>query len=361
MRPWLSTAFSQFGRGRDSRRNIRSRRSRASSRSGPTRSSRGRRARRRARHRRGQRWRRAPAAAGRHARTDTRRIPVVAARIAVPAVMRPVARRGGSRRLVVAVTAARRRFPGRGRRRTAIPAAAAIAAGRERGGGERGDERDMDRGALFHSAAFWTRAQTITGGTQGTTSCLRVQNRAPDVAVMVRRPWSAPRRARRPRRRRPDRPGSSGGSASDRRPARRRAGCRSGCSARRSSASEMLSRYLTSARRLLPCAAMITRLPDADRRRDRRVPVRQEPRDRVLQRLGERQLGRRRDRVARIARRVTRVVRRRAAAAGCRSCGARSSPAPRRASRRSRPCSAPAARRSAARSAASPSSTGIHS
>ena len=94
-------------------------------------------------------------------------------------------------------------------------------------------------------------------------------------------------------------------------------------------------------------------LARADRRRDRLVPVRQEARDRVLERFGQRQLGGRERRVARIARRVARVVRRQRAAAGCRSCGARSSPAPRRASPRSRPCSAPAARRSGARSAAS--------
>ena len=49
-------------------------------------------------------------------------------------------------------------------------------------------------------------------------------------------------------------------------------------------------------------------LAGRDRRRDRLVPVGQEPRDRVLQRLGRRQVGRREPRVARIARRMPRVV-----------------------------------------------------
>ena len=109
---------------------------------------------------------------------------------------------------------------------------------------------------------------------------------------------------------RPDRRGSSGAAASAARRARRPAECRSGCSARRSSASEMLSRYLTSARRLLPCAAISTRLPALDRRRDRLVPVRQEPRDGVLQRLGQRSSAGIEPGVARIARRMPRIVRR---------------------------------------------------
>ena len=83
------------------------------------------------------------------------------------------------------------------------------------------------------------------------------------------------------------------------------------------------------------------------------VPVGQEAGDGVLQRLGQRQSAGDEPGVARIARGWRVVVRRRAAAAGCRSCGARSSPAPRRAWPRSPPCSAPAARRSGARSAAS--------
>ena len=65
-----------------------------------------------------------------------------------------------------------------------------------------------------------------------------------------------------------------------------------------------------------------------------------------------RSVGRQR-RVARIVRWMPRVVDARAAAAACRSCGARSWSAPRRAWPRFPPCSAPAARRSAARSAAS--------
>ena len=56
------------------------------------------------------------------------------------------------------------------------------------------------------------------------------------------------------------------------------------------SCSDTSSRYFTSARRLLPCAAMSTRLPAAHLRRDRLVPVGKEARHGVLQRLGERQL-----------------------------------------------------------------------
>ena len=83
------------------------------------------------------------------------------------------------------------------------------------------------------------------------------------------------------------------------------------------------------------------------------VPVRQEPRHGVLERLGQGQFAWRQRGVTWIARSDGAHLRVRAAAAGCRSSGARSSPAPRRAWRRSRPCSIPAARRSGARSAAS--------
>ena len=65
-------------------------------------------------------------------------------------------------------------------------------------------------------------------------------------------------------------------------------------------------------------------LAGVNRRRDRLVPVRQESRDRVLQRLGQREIGRRQRRIARIA--VPDAAGRpaRAAAAECRSCAARS-------------------------------------
>ena len=68
------------------------------------------------------------------------------------------------------------------------------------------------------------------------------------------------------------------------------------------------SRYFTSARRLLPCAAMSTRRAALDGRRDRLVPVGQEARDGVLQRLRQRQLLRAQSRVARIVSRVPLVV-----------------------------------------------------
>ncbi len=55
-------------------------------------------------------------------------------------------------------------------------------------------------------------------------------------------------------------------------------------------ASQTLSRYFTSARRLLPCAAMTTRLPALDGGRDDLVPERQEARHGVLQALRERQV-----------------------------------------------------------------------
>ena len=78
-----------------------------------------------------------------------------------------------------------------------------------------------------------------------------------------------------------------------------------------------------------------------DLRCDRLVPVGQETRHRVLQALGPGELARRQAGVARVAR-LRRGRRPRAAAAACRSCAARSSPARRRTSPRSRPCSGPA-------------------
>ena len=75
------------------------------------------------------------------------------------------------------------------------------------------------------------------------------------------------------------------------------------------SASEMSSRYFTSARRLLPCAAMSTRSAAADRRRDLVVPVAAGTARRCPS--GTRSDGRssRIERaIARIVRRVTRVV-----------------------------------------------------
>ena len=75
-------------------------------------------------------------------------------------------------------------------------------------------------------------------------------------------PWSDSRPLPQRRPPPPDRPGSSGESASGRRRARRPAESRSGCSARRCPLPSTLSRYLTSARRLLPCAAIRTRCPD---------------------------------------------------------------------------------------------------
>ncbi len=133
------------------------------------------------------------------------------------------------------------------------------------------------------------------------------------------------------------------------RPARRPAARRSGCSARRCPRREMSSRYLTRARRLLPCAATSTRLPARMAGAIVLVPVGQEAGDRVLEALGQRQLGRASG--PRSAGRGRGSARRsaRAAAAGRRSCAARSSPAPRRTSPPSPPCSAPAARRSGAR------------
>ena len=125
---------------------------------------------------------------------------------------------------------------------------------------------------------------------------------------------------RRPR----DRRGSSGAAASGRRPARRPAGCRSGCSARRCPASEMSSRYFTSARRLLPCAAISTRLP---LRIAGAIVSCQYGRKRATVSFSDSVSGsslRRRGR--RSADRATGGAGRRAsaAAAGCRSCGARS-------------------------------------
>ena len=143
-------------------------------------------------------------------------------------------------------------------------------------------------------------------------------------------------------------------SASGRRPARRPAGCRSGCSGRRCPRREMPSRYLTSARMLLPCAAIEHALARADApARCSSCQQRQHARHGVLQALGQRHLAARQAGVARVAALAARVAgvqrrrRRVVAAAPDQHLRRRRTRAP------SRPCSGPAARRSGARSGAS--------